>query len=314
MSVWGRTEYLDTQRLINRLIKRLPDLRISRDEPMSRHTSFHIGGTAALMAFPTSGTELQGICEAAAELYEPPFVFGNGTNLLVQDGPLNIFAVKTSEGMTKAEYMGDGTIRAESGILLSKLAMFALKNSLTGLEFAHGIPGTLGGAVSMNAGAYGGEIGAVVTESTYLEDNGFEIMTVKGAEHDFSYRHSAFSDSCRVVLESKLLLSPGDAEEIRAKMDELASRRRASQPLELPSGGSTFKRPKGGYAAALIDEAGLKGLRVGGAQVSEKHAGFIVNTGGASCEDVLRLIDMVREAVLKQSGIMLEPEIKYIRI
>lgn len=299
--------------LLSKLIKeKLPDMRAAFNEPMNRHTSFHIGGPAAIMAFPATAFEIASVCEIADEAGIKPFVFGNGTNLLVQDEPLNIFAVKTFDGLSSIELIGEDKIIAGSGALLSKIAVYAQKNGLTGLEFAHGIPGTLGGAVSMNAGAYGGEMKHVVKSTEYIDED-FKKKCITGSAHEFSYRHSAFSDTNKIIIGSVLQLSKGEPNAIKEKMSELSEKRRGSQPLELPSAGSAFKRPKGGYAAALIDEAGLKGFVVGGAQVSEKHAGFIVNRGGASCDDVLRLIEHIRETVFRKSGITLETEIKIIR-
>jgi len=299
------------EQLVSDLRRKLPSLEMLLDEPMSRHTSFKIGGPVSVMAFPASVEELIAALEELRRAGVKPFVFGNGTNLLVQDEPLNIFAIKTNHRLNEIRPAPDGGIYAHSGALLSSLATFAQRSGLAGLEFAHGIPGTLGGAVCMNAGAYGGEISQVVERTEYLDED-LEFKTVTGIEHDFSYRHSLFSDSEKIVVSSLLRLAPGDPAEIKSRMDELALRRRTSQPLNLPSAGSVFKRPVGGYAAALIDSAGLKGLRVGGAQVSEKHAGFIVNLGGATCADVLRLIEQVRERVYKAHGIQLEMEIKHI--
>lgn len=299
------------EQLISTLRRKLPSLELVFDEPMSRHTSFKIGGPVSVMAFPASVEELKATLEELRRLGIKPFVFGNGTNLLVQDEPLNIFAVKTNQRLNETCPAPDGGIFAHCGALLSSLAVFAQKNGLTGLEFAHGIPGTLGGAVCMNAGAYGGEMSQVVERTEYLDDS-MELRTATGKEHDFSYRHSLFSDSEKIVVSSLLRLKPGEPAEIKEKMEELSLRRRSSQPLNMPSAGSVFKRPPGGYAAAMIDSSGLKGLRVGGAQVSEKHAGFIVNLGGATCNDVLRLIEQVREIVFKEHGIQLEMEMKHI--
>lgn len=298
--------------LLKHLRKTQPNLRIFTDEPMSRHTSFKIGGTVSVMALPTSAEELACVCAAARDCGIKPFVFGNGTNLLVQDQPLKIFAVKTSDGMTCVRFTESGAVYAESGAMLSKVAVFAQKNGLKGLEFAHGIPGTVGGAVSMNAGAYGGEMKDAVVLTEYLNEE-LERKTAAGDEHCFEYRRSAFTDTGRIILGSVLHLEAGDPEQIKARMNELAAKRRDSQPLDMPSAGSAFKRPVRGYAAALIEESGLKGFSVGGAQVSEKHAGFIVNRGGATCADVLELVEHIRETVFKNSGIMLETEIKYIK-
>ena len=263
------------------------------------------------MALPSTPEELAAVCRISKDCGIKPFVFGNGTNLLVEDGPLDIFAVKTADAMTNVRLAEGGAIYAESGALLSKAAVLAQRNALAGLEFAHGIPGTVGGAVTMNAGAYGGEMKDVVVLTEYLDEE-LERHTASKEEHDFSYRHSAFSGGERIILGSVLRLEAGDGEKIKERMNELSAKRRASQPLEMPSAGSAFKRPVGGYAAALIEESGLKGFSTGGAQVSDKHSGFIVNLGGATCADVLRLIEHVRETVYKNSGITLEPEIKYI--
>ena len=214
--------------------------------------------------------------------------------------------------MAEAGQTGPDTLQAGCGIPLARLAQTALACGLGGMEFAHGIPGSLGGAVSMNAGAYGGEMKDIVVTTQYLDES-LEVREVHGAAHDFGYRHSRFSDTGAVILASTLRLTPGDPAAFRARMAELSEKRRASQPLELPSAGSTFKRPVGGYAAALIEQAGLKGYTVGGAQVSEKHAGFVVNRGGATFDDVLRLIDHIRAEVLRTSGIELETEVKIIR-
>jgi len=297
--------------LVNNLKKNLPSLNLVFDEPMSRHTSFKIGGPVSVMAFPSSAGELGAMCTEAHKAGVRPFIFGNGTNLLVQDGPLNIFAVKTFDGLSGIRLTPQGGISAMSGTPLSSLAVFAWKNGLTGLEFAHGIPGTLGGAVSMNAGAYGGEISQVIEMTEYLDED-MTLKIVAGDEHEFSYRHSVFSDSGRIIVGSLIRLSPGDPLGIKERMEELSAKRRGSQPLNMPSAGSVFKRPVGGYAAALIDSAGLKGFAVGGAQVSEKHAGFIVNRGGATCIDVLRLVEHIRETVYKEHGVKLQTEIKHI--
>lgn len=299
------------EKLVHNLRKNLPSLGLAFDEPMRRHTSFKIGGPVSVMALPTSAEELRLIYREARNAGVRPFVFGNGTNLLFQDAPLDVFAVKTNPGLSEIRLMPEGHIFAMSGALLSALAVFAQKNGLSGLEFAHGIPGTLGGAVSMNAGAYGGEMCQVVEKTEYLDED-LEIKAVTGDEHEFSYRHSVFSDSEKIVLGSRISLQQGDVAAIKGRMEELSVKRRSSQPLNMPSAGSVFKRPVGGYAAALIDSSGLKGLRAGAAQVSEKHAGFIVNLGGATCDDVLRLIDQVRDRVYKEHGVNLQTEIKHI--
>ena len=289
----------------------LPELELRRDEPMKNHCSFRIGGPVTAMAFPKSREEAETLAQTLAGADIEPFVMGNGTNLLVSDRPLDMFVIKTCDGLSGIEELGGGRIFAESGATLARIAVFAKEHGLTGLEFAHGIPGSLGGAVSMNAGAYGGEMKDVV-ESTVFLDSDMELFEISGAEHEFQYRSSVFSDTDTVILGSTLRLSPGDPVEIGAKMKELMEKRRSSQPLDMPSAGSTFKRPVGGYAAALIDEAGLKGFGIGGARVSEKHAGFVVNGGGATFDDVIALMEHIRETVYKRSGIELEPEVKII--
>ncbi len=286
-------------------------LELREREPMAKHTSFRIGGPVALMALPKTVEEAICAARAASDFGIEPFFMGNGSNLLAADDGVDAFVIKMFDGVATIERTGDCGITAGSGALLSQIAMFACKNGLGGLEFAHGIPGTLGGAITMNAGAYGGEMSQVVLQTACLTPAG-QVETVSGNEHDFSYRHSAFSDGRRLILRSTLRLVPGESESIRGKMEELREKRRASQPLEWPSGGSTFKRPASGYAAALIDQCGLKGTSVGGAQVSEKHAGFVINRGGATCRDVLSLVELVRETVLRETGIVLELEIKTI--
>jgi len=217
--------------------------------------------------------------------------------------------IKTFDGLGTVRLDGETALYAESGVLLSRLAVFAMEHALSGLEFAHGIPGTLGGAVTMNAGAYGGEMAQVVLETSYLDCAGNPGI-VRGKEHGFSYRNSIFSGAERFILGARLELKPGERAQIRADMARLSQQRRSKQPLEYPSAGSTFKRPEGHYAGALIEQCGLKGLFVGGAQVSEKHAGFLINRGGATCADMLRLMDKVRETVLRQTGVELEPEVR----
>ena len=296
-----------------RVAEELPGLECVKEEPMSRHTSFRIGGCAKRMAFPKTGEELAAALRIAKECGGRTFLLGNGTNLLVADEGIDALVVETSKYLQKIELLDDGvTIRAEAGASLAAIAVFALKNSLMGLEFAHGIPGTLGGAVVMNAGAYNGEMAQVVTKVTALMPDG-EIRTLEGEELDFRYRHSVFSDCDAVALAAELQLAPGDEKAIRTEMDGLMQRRRSSQPLEWPSAGSTFKRPTGYYAGPLIEKNGFKGVRVGGAEVSEKHAGFIINRGGATCADVLALVEQIRSTVLEKEGVQLEMEVKIIR-
>lgn len=294
--------------LIRDLARSCPGLELRADEPMSRHTTFRIGGPVRVMALPRTEEEAEKAVRTALQHDVRPFYMGNGSDLLVSDAGYEGFILKTVDGM--GALGADGKrLTAGSGVLLSRLANFAMEHGLTGLEFAHGIPGSLGGAVTMDAGAYDGDMGMVVREVRCLTEEG-EVRTVSGADLDFSYRHSAFSDEKRLILGATLELKPGDPASIKALMDDLGNRRRHKQPLDLPSAGSTFKRPQGYFAAALIDECGLKGVSIGGAQVSKKHAGFLVNTGGATCSDVLRLAELVRETVLRETGVELELEMR----
>lgn len=286
-----------------------PSLRLLEQQSLAQYTSFRIGGPAALMALPASETELRTLLQAARRHGIRPVLLGAGTNVLAPDEGLDALVLRTREGLTELRLLENGHIEAQCGVLLSRLAQFAQAHGLAGLEFAHGIPGTIGGGVMMNAGAYGGELSRVTVRTTVMELDG-SLTVYDGSRQDFGYRHSAFSGLDGVILKAEFALAPGDPAQIRAAMAALAEKRRASQPLEYPSAGSTFKRPVGGYAAALIDRAGLKGLRHGGAQVSEKHAGFVINRGGATCADVLALMEEVRQRVEADSGIRLEPEVR----
>jgi len=291
--------------------KRLGGIECRPDEPMKKHTSFCIGGPVRAMFFPAKHEEFIVLHELLREHGVRPLIMGNGTNLLVDDGPLDLLVINLTK-LNHLERTGDLEITADAGVSLARIAVAACEAGLSGFEFAHGIPGTLGGAVAMNAGAYGGEMKDVIrsTAAYNPETGGF---TVNGGEHSFSYRRSRFTDTDDVVLRSAITLRNGDRGRIRAEMDEFSALRRESQPLETPSAGSTFKRPKEGYAAALIEQAGLKGFTVGGAQVSEKHSGFIINKGGASFSDVVSVIGHVRETVFNQTGVELEPEVKIIK-
>lgn len=291
----------------------LPDLEITAEEPMSRHTSFRIGGPARRMAFPKRAEQVVLLVDFARQCGARPLVIGNGTNLLCPDEGLDRLVIDLSAGLTKLEKGQEpNTIAASCGVSLARLASFACDLGLTGLEFAHGIPGTLGGALAMNAGAYGGEMCQVVRGVHVLfPDEGIRLLT--GEEMNFRYRGSLLTDRPdAVALDAVVRLTPGDKEAIRAQMRELMGRRKASQPLEYPSAGSTFKRPVGYFAGTLIDQCGLKGLTVGGAQVSEKHAGFVINRGGATCADVLALMEQVRRRVLEATGVTLEPEVRIV--
>ena len=298
------------EKAIQEIREALPGMTLLEREPLSAHCSFRIGGPVRALAVPSDVTSLSKICCILKEHELAPFILGNGTNLLFPDEGLSELFMISTEKLTKLFLLPDGAIYAEAGVSLSRLASFAQQNGLKGLEFASGIPGSLGGGVKMNAGAYGGELKDVIESvvSLYLPDQSLYEMTAE--ECAFGYRSSYFQKiPGLVILSAVLRLEPGEPEEIAAKMRELNEKRREKQPLDLPSAGSAFRRPEGHYAAALIDEAGLKGCRVGGAQVSEKHAGFVVNTGGASSHDVYDLMMHVRNTVYRQSGVFLEPEI-----
>ena len=309
--------------------EQFPQLDWTTEEPMSRHTTFRTGGPARRFARPGSTEELAALLDAADRERWPVLVLGNGSNVLAADQGVDALVIHTGrlDGVSRT---GERTLRAEAGISLARLAAFAQREALSGLEFAHGIPGSLGGAVCMNAGAYGGEMRQVVTAVTaWLPGRG--VVCLERDAMEFGYRHSLFSRQPGAALEAEFLLEPGDSGVIRARMDELNRRRREKQPLEYPSAGSTFKRPpavdgrpvyaaalidqcgpEGHFAGALIERCGLKGTRIGGAMVSEKHAGFIVNAGGASSGDVLELIAHVRRTVKEQTGVELEPEVKIV--
>ena len=291
------------------LRRRVPELDLRREEPLSRHTTFHIGGPAALFATPHSEPELQAALSCAAQLGARVEILGNGSNLLVGDGPVEALVIQTLDGLTQLTRDGETGLICGSGVTMAQAALYAAQHGLAGLEFAHGIPGTIGGGVVMNAGAYGGELKDVVTAARHLSLSG-QPGSFSQPQLDFGYRHSAYSGGGYIITAVTLRLHPGDPAEIRARIDELWHRRTTSQPLEYPSAGSTFKRPAGCYAAALIQDCGLKGLQVGGAQVSEKHSGFVINRGGATCADVLALTDRVREEVLRQTGVTLELEVR----
>lgn len=291
------------------LSEKLPSLTLKREELLSHHTSFRIGGPAEVMAFPHTVGELSDLLRTASALGVRPALLGAGTNVLAPDEGLRGLVIVTRDCLMCLERTDETHIAALAGVSMAKLAIFAQEANLTGLEFAHGIPGTVGGGVYMNAGAYGGEIMQVAEKTDFLRMDG-SMQTFTGVAQGFAYRTSAFQSMQGVIVRTVFALTEGKREAIRAHMQELAEKRRASQPLELPSAGSAFKRPVGGYAAALIEQAGLKGFQVGGAAVSEKHAGFIVNRGGATAADVLKLIEIVQKRVLENSGIALEPEIR----
>ena len=291
------------------LLEQTEQLDLRFEEPLSEHTSFKIGGPAALMAFPKDAQQLRRLLQLSHQRGVKPIVLGAGTNVLAPDEGIDGFLICTRGCLSGMKQLSQTQLEVYSGQTLAKAAMFARDCGLSGLEFAHGIPGTVGGGLYMNAGAYGGELCQVTEQTAVLLPDGTETVFT-GTEQGFDYRKSVFSTMDCVIVKTIFSLKPAGKQEIRSRMQELASKRLASQPLELPSAGSAFKRPAGGYAAALIEQAGLKGFRIGGAQVSEKHSGFIVNTGGATCRDVLALIEEVQHRVQARSGMVLEPEIR----
>lgn len=288
----------------------LPQLEILREEPMDRHTTFKVGGPARRMARPSSVEEMAALLTLAEKEKWPVLLLGNGSNLLVSDRGVDALVIHTG-GMDAVTLLEGGRVRAEAGLSLNKLAVFAQKKGLAGLEFAHGIPGSLGGGVRMNAGAYGGEMCQVV-ESVTAWIPGVGVVEIPLEEMDFSYRHSRFTHERGVVLAATFRLTADAPEAIRARMDDLIGRRKEKQPLEYPSAGSTFKRPEGFFAGRLIMEAGLRGYRIGGAQVSEKHCGFIINRGGATSAQIRQLIEEVQEKVFADAGVRLEREVIYL--
>ena len=275
---------------------------------MSKKTTFRIGGPAAVTIYPKDMTEVCSIVRFLHQSGEKYLVLGNCSNVLPADCGISLPILFTDK--LKAVSVDKNMLTCQAGILLSQAANTALENGLSGLAFAHGIPGTVGGAVRMNAGAYGGSISNVVHHTVYVDQYG-EIKEINSREHGFGYRKSIFTDR-DIIIETTFLLQKGNKEEIKAQMTEYAAKRKASQPLEFPSAGSVFKRPEGHYTGALVEQCGLKGYQIGGAQISEKHAGFIINKGGATAEDVKKLISHIQNTVFEHFGVMLETEIKFI--
>lgn len=284
--------------------------RVLLEEPMKRHTTFRIGGPAEVFVMPGNLEEMQRILEICRTEDLPYFILGNGSNLLVSDKGYQGVVVQLYRnfGQIRVE---DSQIHAQAGALLSGIAAAAREASLTGFEFAGGIPGTLGGAVVMNAGAYGGEMKDVLKEVTVLTPEG-GVLTLQANELHMGYRTSVIKEAGYIVLEAVISLEKGDQEEIRSRMQELAGMRTSKQPLSYPSAGSTFKRPEGYFAGKLIMDSGLRGYQVGGAQVSEKHCGFVINTGNATAKDVTTLMSDVQRIVLEKFGVKLEPEVKFL--
>lgn len=287
----------------------LPDIEIKMDEPLAKHTSFRIGGPAEVMAFPKTGEELSRLLKVAKSMGVAPVILGAGTNVLAPDEGMRGLVICLKDCLGGMERLNDTSIRIYAGVTMARAAVFAAGLGLSGLEFAHGIPGTVGGGVYMNAGAYGGEICQVCTRVAVMDMDGNQKL-LPNDEMGFSYRNSRIQRENAIVLFADFALVPQPEVAIREKMQELMAKRRASQPLDLPSAGSAFKRPATGYAAALIDGAGLKGLQIGGAAVSEKHAGFVVNLGGATAADVRALLDAVADKVEAIHGVRLEPEVR----
>lgn len=296
--------------MLNKLINILGDENVFENEPMSMHTTFRIGGPARYFAIVNSEEDLIKTIKLVREENQEYFVLGNGSNILVSDKGFDGVVLQLS-GEFDTIHLSGNNIIAGSGLLLSQVAKTALDNSLAGLEFASGIPGTIGGAIVMNAGAYGSEMKDVVkaVRILWLEPDEPTIETLTLDDLKLSYRHSILKERKGIVLDVKLTLKPGSKEEIKSIMDDLASKRREKQPLEYPSAGSTFKRPEGYFAAKLIEDAGLKGYKVGTAMVSDKHAGFVVNTGGAKATEVKQVMDHVVHTVNQSTGITLEPEV-----
>ena len=290
--------------MLEKLKNILSEENIFVNEPMKNHITFKVGGPADFLVTPTTKEELI----ECLKLDGPKFILGNGSNLIVKDGGIRGLVIKTSK-LNKVELIEENVIEAEAGAYLSVIANLAKKNSLTGFEFASGIPGSFGGAVMMNAGAYGGEIKDVVFETTYVDED-FIVKTT--TEHEFSYRKSMFTNTNRVIISSKIKLEKGEFELIDARMKELSEARRTKQPLSYPSAGSTFKRPEGYFAGKLIEDSELKGFSIGGAQVSELHAGFVINTGNATAKDILDLIKHIQNVVFEKFGVRLETEVKIV--
>lgn len=300
------TELTDFQEKIADL---LPDVELKFEEPLAKHTSLRIGGGAEVMAFPKNVEELSEILKVSVLLDGNFAILGAGTNVLAPDEGVRGLVVCLKDCLEGIEALPGNRLRVMAGVTMSRAAVAAANLGLSGLEFAHGIPGTVGGGVYMNAGAYGGEICQVCKQAEVMNRQG-QRRVLTAEEMGFSYRHSVLEETGDIVLSAEFALTPAEPEIIRGKMKELIGKRTASQPLDLPSAGSAFKRPVGGYAAALIEEAGLKGFRLGNAGISEKHAGFAVNLGGATADEMKQLLQTVSDRVYETSGIRLEPEIR----
>ena len=299
--------------LQTKLKQHLPQLDLRVAEPMAKHTTFRVGGPAALLALPKGEGEVRQILQLAHQMGVAPFFLGKGSNLLVADEGVDRFLVKLPGGLTRLEREGETGLYVGSGVTLAQAATFAAQAGLSGLEFAHGIPGSLGGGVFMNAGAYDGEMAQVIAWVDCLDETGAPHR-LAGDDLALGYRTSLFEqhpDWC--VLSATVRLQPGDSAAILAEMQDYLQRRKDKQPLEWPSAGSTFKRPQGAFAGKLIEDCGLRGFTVGGAQISEKHCGFVINRGGATCADVVSLTNQVKAIVLQKTGYTLEREIRVVK-
>ena len=296
------------QNIYNQLIQIIDKERVLIDEPMKKHTTFRVGGNADYFVMPRTTQEVQQVVALCKNENLPYYILGNGSNLLVGDKGYRGVIIQIYKEMNEITVEGD-CIRAQAGALLSKVGSVALEARLAGFEFAAGIPGAVGGAVVMNAGAYGGEMKDILASATVLTEDG-NVLTLKNEELELGYRTSIIAKRNYIVLEAEYQLQRGDKTEIRAKMDELKKQRVTKQPLEYASAGSTFKRPEGYFAGKLIQDAGLRGFQVGGAQVSEKHCGFVINKGDATAADIVELMNQVSEKVYQEFGVTLEPEVK----
>lgn len=294
--------------IYNQLIKKIDENRVFQDEPMKKHTTFRVGGNADYFVVPRTWKELKQVIALCKQMQVPYYVLGNGSNLLVSDDGYRGVILQIYKEMSAIQVI-DNMIKVEAGALLSKVGNAALEAGLSGFEFAAGIPGTVGGAIVMNAGAYGGEMKDIVLNVTILTPEG-EILKLQKDELELGYRTSIIQKKDYIVLEAEFGLKVGEKEAIRSRMDELKAQRIAKQPLEYPSAGSTFKRPEGYFAGKLIQDAGLRGFQVGGAQVSEKHCGFVINKEQATAADIAELMRQVSDKVWKQFGVRLEPEVK----
>ena len=292
----------------NRMMDIIDEKRIYTDEPMKKHTTFRVGGNADFFVIPKTVEEVKQMIMLCVEQDMPYYILGNGSNLLVGDKGYRGVVIQIYKEMNNI-FVDGQKIKVQAGALLSKIGSVALEAGLTGFEFAAGIPGTMGGAVVMNAGAYGGEMKDVLEEVTVLTKEG-EVLTLSKEQLDMGYRTSVVAKKDYIVLKATIALELGDRDAIKARMDELKVQRTTKQPLEFPSAGSTFKRPEGYFAGKLIQDAGLRGFQVGGAQVSEKHCGFVINKGDATAADIVELMKQVSERVKEKFGVELEPEVK----